>query len=123
MLEVLIENQKKTVLRVAGGWVRDKLMGKESDDIDIALDDMHGEEFAQLLREKLIKIEIEAGRLKAEDAKKQGYGVIKSNNEKSKHLETAVIKIFGVFVDLVNLRSEEYAEDSRVPEIDIGTPL
>jgi tRNA nucleotidyltransferase (CCA-adding enzyme) len=34
------------VLRVAGGWVRDKLMGIESDDIDIALDDMYGEEFA-----------------------------------------------------------------------------
>ncbi len=31
---------------MAGGWVRDKLMGIESDDIDIALDDMYGEEFA-----------------------------------------------------------------------------
>jgi tRNA nucleotidyltransferase (CCA-adding enzyme) len=27
-----------------------------------------------------------------------------------------------VFIDLVNLRSEEYAADSRVPVIDIGTP-
>lgn len=33
-------------LRVAGGWVRDKLMGKESDDIDIALDSLLGREFA-----------------------------------------------------------------------------
>ena len=48
--------------------------------------------------------------------------MIKSNSEKSKHLETAVIKLFGVFVDLVNLRSEEYAKDSRIPEISIGTP-
>ena len=31
-------NGKCTVLRVAGGWVRDKLLGRESDDIDIALD-------------------------------------------------------------------------------------
>lgn len=45
-------NQRKTVLRVAGGWVRDKLMGMESDDIDIALDDMFGEEFANMIREK-----------------------------------------------------------------------
>lgn len=29
-------------MRVAGGWVRDKLIGKDSDDIDIALDDMLG---------------------------------------------------------------------------------
>jgi len=47
----------KTVLRVAGGWVRDKVilllmqfMGKESHDIDIALDDMKGEEFVLLLK-------------------------------------------------------------------------
>jgi tRNA nucleotidyltransferase (CCA-adding enzyme) len=53
-------------------------MGKESNDIDIALDDMYGEEFAELIRLK------EGGK---------GYGVIKSNSEKSKHLETAVIKI------------------------------
>jgi len=53
---------------------------------------------------------------------KKGFGVIKANNEKSKHLETAVIKVMGEFIDLVNLRSEEYGEDSRVPEIAIGTP-
>lgn len=36
----------KTVLRAAGGWVRDKLLGKESKDIDIALDNMLGKSFA-----------------------------------------------------------------------------
>ena len=41
--------------------------------------------------------------------KGQGFGVIKANNEKSKNLETAVIKVHGEFIDLVNLRSEEYA--------------
>ena len=50
MLKVLEINGKKTTLRVAGGWVRDKLLGKESDDIDIALDDMYGEEFAEMIR-------------------------------------------------------------------------
>jgi tRNA nucleotidyltransferase (CCA-adding enzyme) len=30
--------------------------------------------------------------------------------------------VHGVFIDLVNLRSEKYTEDSRVPVIDIGTP-
>jgi tRNA nucleotidyltransferase (CCA-adding enzyme) len=50
MLKVLETNGKTTTLRVAGGWVRDKLLGKESDDIDIALDDMFGEEFAEMIR-------------------------------------------------------------------------
>jgi tRNA nucleotidyltransferase/poly(A) polymerase len=35
-----------TTLRCAGGWVRDKLMGRQSLDIDIALDNMLGKEFA-----------------------------------------------------------------------------
>eukprot|EP00879_Flechtneria_rotunda_P022835 GHRR01024128.1.p2 GENE.GHRR01024128.1~~GHRR01024128.1.p2 ORF type:complete len:137 (-),score=41.61 GHRR01024128.1:163-573(-) len=39
-----------TVLRCAGGWVRDKLLGKESKDIDIALDNMLGREFAEKVR-------------------------------------------------------------------------
>ena len=85
-------------------------MGKESHDIDIALDDMFGEEFAKLLNDKLYP-----------DGKKK-FGVIKSNSEKSKHLETATIKVHEVFIDLVNLRSEKYTEESRVPTIDIGTP-
>jgi tRNA nucleotidyltransferase (CCA-adding enzyme) len=50
------------------------------------------------------------------------YGVIKSNSEKSKHLETAVIKIHGISIDIANLRHERYTEDSRVPIIEIGTP-
>lgn len=41
----------KTVVRVAGGWVRDKLMNKESHDIDLTLDDMKGEQFAQIFKE------------------------------------------------------------------------
>ena len=37
---------KPTIARVAGGWVRDKLLGVPSSDIDIALDDQTGVEFA-----------------------------------------------------------------------------
>lgn len=33
-----------TILRCAGGWVRDKLLDKESHDIDIAIDNMMGVE-------------------------------------------------------------------------------
>lgn len=36
--------------------------------------------------------------------------------EQSKHLETATIKIYGQWVDVVNLRTEEYADStSRIP--------
>jgi len=59
-MDVVEENKLNTTLRVAGGWVRDKvkyiralinrkickILGKESSDIDIALDDKYGEEFA-----------------------------------------------------------------------------
>lgn len=40
---------------------------------------------------------------------------IAQNPEQSKHLETATFKVFGVDIDLVNLRSEEYASNSRIP--------
>lgn len=36
----------KTHLRAAGGWVRDKLLGRDCHDIDVALDNITGEDFA-----------------------------------------------------------------------------
>ena len=41
-------------LRVAGGWVRDKLLGKVCYDIDIALDNMLGSEFVDKVRDYLL---------------------------------------------------------------------
>ena len=89
-------------MRVAGGWVRDKLLGLESDDIDIALDDMMGQEFAKMINEHLYP-----GQVK--------FGIIKKDAEHSKHLETAAIKVHDKFIDLVNLRAEEYTEGSNIP--------
>ena len=45
--------------------------------------------------------------------------MIKANAEKSKHLETATIKVYGHEIDLVNLRSENYTEGSS----GLGAPL
>jgi tRNA nucleotidyltransferase (CCA-adding enzyme) len=42
-------------------------------------------------------------------------GVIKLNPEQSKHLETATLKVCGRSVDVNNLRSEVYEENSRIP--------
>lgn len=145
-----------TTLRVAGGWVRDKLLatpefqtyhkvfdiggnrltskfqkpapslGRQgtkvlvsSDessnspvDIDIALDDMLGREFADHLNEYLTS--------QGEDT--VSVGVVLKNPEKSKHLETATMKVESFWIDFVNLRAEEYTQDSRIPDLmRIGT--
>ncbi|KAL4458950.1 hypothetical protein ABPG75_013815 [Micractinium tetrahymenae] len=101
-----------TTLRCAGGWVRDKLMGRSSLDIDIALDNLMGREFADRVNEYL----------KAHGEETHHVAVIMSNPEQSKHLETARMKVRGIWVDLVNLRSEEYAHHSRIPTMTFGTP-
>ena len=41
----------------------------------------------------------------------------KFNPELSKHLETATAQIYNHWIDFVNLRSEQYNEDSRIPTI------
>lgn len=48
--------------------------------------------------------------------------VIETNPEQSKHLETARVKIHGLQIDLVNLRSETYSQTSRVPQMEFGSP-
>ena len=49
--------------------------------------------------------------------------VIMSNPDQSKHLETARMKVAGLEIDLVNLRSESYADQaSRIPTMEFGTP-
>ena len=40
-------------LRVAGGWVRDRLLGRASDDVDIAVEGCSGAELAALVQAKL----------------------------------------------------------------------
>ena len=93
------------VSRIAGGWVRDKLLGKECHDLDIAVNDMMGYEYATYVNKYL---------------ESKGYPVrsiakIDSNPEKSKHLETATTKLFDQEVDFCNLRTEIYEQDSRIP--------
>lgn len=160
------DTRLSTTLRVAGGWVRDKLLatpefsayhavfqvaGKRLTskfrpsssftvtaaatpttntvvgtnilsanevqpkpvDIDIALDDMLGREFAEHLNEYL----------KGQGEETHSVGVVLKNPEKSKHLETATMKVGSFWIDFVNLRAEEYTQqDSRIPDLmRIGT--
>ncbi|CAO3670205.1 unnamed protein product [Rhizopus stolonifer] len=81
--------------------------------LDIAMNDMMGNEFAVFVNKYL---------------ESQGYPTesiakINSNPEKSKHLETATTKLFGQEVDFCNLRTEVYEPGSRIPSnITFGTP-
>ncbi|RFU72668.1 cca trna nucleotidyltransferase, mitochondrial [Trichoderma arundinaceum] len=108
------------VLRWAGGWVRDKLLGTESHDIDVAINAMTGQQFAQHISEYCKR---------PDAAQTHGFAPgdigrlhhIASNPDKSKHLETAMVKLFGMDLDFVNLRKETYADDSRNPQMEFGT--
>ena len=102
-------------LRIAGGWVRDKLLGKDSDDIDIAITPLNGLPFAQALSNYMHKLD--------PTQKLPTIAKIEANPDQSKHLETARMKVIGYEIDFVNLRSETYASGSRIPTMTLGTPL
>jgi tRNA nucleotidyltransferase (CCA-adding enzyme) len=116
------EIKERLELRFAGGWVRDKLLGIPSHDIDTTINAMTGSSFTLKMKSFL------------EDPKnmaKHGLEVkdvgnlhkIAANPEKSKHLETVTTKILGFDVDFVNLRKETYNEHSRNPQMEFGTAL
>jgi tRNA nucleotidyltransferase/poly(A) polymerase len=107
---VVAEKTPETILRGAGGWVRDKLLSKDSNDIDIAVNNMTGEAFANLVSEYMAE----------HGLKKQSVTVVEANPDQSKHLATAMIRLFGLPIDFVNLRTETYA-DSRIPTMEMGT--
>ncbi|KAG0218686.1 hypothetical protein B0O80DRAFT_504267 [Mortierella sp. GBAus27b] len=104
---------KKVQLRIAGGWVRDKLLGLTCHDLDIGIDTMMGYDFAVLVNDYMDSLGQE----------RRSIARIATNPEKSKHLETATMVVLGKPLDFVNLRSEVYDDVSRIPsEIAFGTP-
>ncbi|VVT50473.1 uncharacterized protein SAPINGB_P002775 [Magnusiomyces paraingens] len=111
------EPTEPLIARITGGWVRDKLLGRQSHDIDIAINSLTGLDFAEgmidyILTHGDVLTEHGLGPIEPRSIHK-----IERNPEKSKHLETATTKLYDLFIDIVNLRSEEYAEDSRIPTI------
>ncbi|PNS18675.1 hypothetical protein CAC42_5214 [Sphaceloma murrayae] len=129
---------ERTVLRFTGGWVRDKLLGVDSHDIDVAINNMTGEQFGLQMKDYLEqpgnaeKYGLEG--VARTDAQSNKAGIngksklvgglhkIEANPEKSKHLETITTRVLGLDIDLVNLRKETYTDDSRNPQIEFGTP-
>ncbi|KAK9459124.1 uncharacterized protein V1516DRAFT_642678 [Lipomyces oligophaga] len=109
------ERSENLVLRLTGGWVRDKLLGLPSSDLDVAVNRMTGYNFGVALSEFSEHEEKFSNAM-------QGLHKIAMNPDSSKHLETTTTMIYGIDVDLVNLRSEEYTESSRIPIMRFGTP-
>lgn len=114
------------VLRFTGGWVRDKVLGVDSQDIDVGISTMTGYDFGLALKEYL-DIPEKLEKYKAHYPEHALKGVIgglhkiSANPQKSKHLETTTIRVFGFDVDLVNLRKETYTDTSRNPQVEFGT--
>lgn len=131
-------------LRVAGGWVRDKLLGRATGDIDIAVQNSTGFRFASKVHSFALKKAVEFSceesahdHLSTHGFKLPVYGckeyvpdvskvtVIAPNPSMSRHLETATLRLDGYDLDFVQLRTEDYAMSAshRIPHsISTGTP-
>jgi tRNA nucleotidyltransferase/poly(A) polymerase len=121
LLEVLKKcaEQNSVVLRIAGGWVRDKILGRENDDIDIAIDKISGQIFSKHLFTYVNRL--------GDGWKCSQAAIIAMDAEKSKNLETATLKLtipngYVFELDFVGLRSEVYDDPlSRVPIVRVAT--
>lgn len=106
-------------VRVAGGWVRDKLLHRPPGDLDVAVRHASGTDFAQIVTDHA------ARQMGSEHHSTIGpceyvpsgcaATVIEPNPENSRHLETAVVMLDGQAFDFVGLRTEVYGEKGRVP--------
>ncbi|OAQ98094.1 hypothetical protein LLEC1_00803 [Akanthomyces lecanii] len=112
---------------ITGGWVRDRLLGIPSSDLDLALNNLTGNEFVKVLRAFSARPEIEskysekAAYLGIPQPYMSRAHITKKNLKMSKKLETAGCTRFGMDVDLVNLRKEVYDGKSRNPDMEFGT--
>jgi tRNA nucleotidyltransferase (CCA-adding enzyme) len=112
LMDVVRARTPSTTVRVVGGWTRDKLMGVQPKDIDIMVDNMTGPDFARLVTSHF--------------GLKDPH-TIKDNPEKSKHVETAKMRLpvdGGVReLDVAMCRKEVYNEKSRIPsDVRMATP-
>lgn len=97
-LEIERMTGHRPTARVAGGWVRDHFLNKESKDIDITVD-MPGTEFAQYLYSIANNPEIVSQATSTE-----------ARPDQIKNLTVAFLKIFGEDIEILPLRGKEVYE-------------
>lgn len=105
LMDAVRTQTPQTTVYVVGGWVRDKLLNKKPKDIDLMIETMSGEDFASIVSKYV--------------GSKDPH-VIRSNPDKSKHVQTARAMIplpsgSIVEVDFARARTEVYQPGSRVP--------
>ena len=94
-------NLNNTIIRVAGGWVRDKLLGLENNDIDITVTNINCNEFAVLINQELYP-------------NKYIIGSSYKNNKKLKNLEIVKVPIYGIIIDIVNLSLDKNNKENPI---------
>lgn len=100
----------KIVARIVGGWVRDKLLGSQSDDIDFSIEGIDGLSFANKVGEVASRDEFP-------------HLKIHGNPEQSAHIGSAKVYLNPDFyIDICGLRWDQYSDNSRIPIITVGTP-
>jgi tRNA nucleotidyltransferase (CCA-adding enzyme) len=87
-----------------------QLLGSITTDMDVSLSSLTGSTFATLFLEYLTSIGV-ISRCYSEPH------LIAANPAKSKALETARKNILGIELDFVQLRTESYNKDTRIPEV------
>lgn len=119
IFNVLINAKKEFNLnvnfRVVGGWVRDKLLNKNSDDIDIAVE-MPGFDLAKYIYSYGSKYNLNIKEPYQVSLDKSTVPV--SLNEKSSDLMVGSVKINDIKIEFVPMRTEYYPDpNSRQPVI------
>ncbi|WZZ57110.1 hypothetical protein YC2023_057217 [Brassica napus] len=113
LLDALRENNCDTRLRVADSFTSLCSFWEKTEDIDIAIDNMTGSRFLEKFQNYFSR----------KVGEKVNVHIIKSEPEKSKHLETGKMRLYDQWIDFEQLRKEEPDENSRIPtKVYFGTP-
>ncbi len=111
VLREAVGGRRDIVLRVAGGWVRDKLLGKESKDIDVVVEGMESEAFVRLV----------SGVVEREGGPPTKVAVMEADPEHGKHLQACNMLLQGVSVDFVTLRDGGALVDAQHRDLTINS--
>ena len=92
-----IEISESVICRCAGGWVRDKILGIQSDDIDICVEGCSSSKFGEILASQFPE-----GTTK--------IIIMQENPEQSKNMKTVRVCVFGdKWIDICELRGDEHS--------------
>ena len=130
ILSVRNQYSPRTTIRVAGGWVRDKLLQIPSAtttsarDIDFVLDNISGREFCQWvqvhehLQQQNLPFSTSSKPCSTSSSSSSNSNSPSQSpsNVPSDHLQTATLHVNGFDLDFGCFRLEKYSKDSRIPE-------